>query len=301
MTATERAAGTAGQQTTTIGEGRYARANGTDIYYVEAGQGEPLLLLPGGLVSNNPVWAGAPVAWVSHLATFARHFRVIAPDTRGCGRTVNPGGDAILYPQLADDVVALIGALGLERPLLCGFSDGATTATVVGLRHPGAARAIVNDAGYDLFNPDTASIAMARQFFGGSPDATRADPAHLERLAESSDAMRAFFAPLRADDDGAQGPGHWLRRIAESFGRITSSPGYTFEDFRAIAVPTLILVGDRDQICSPEEGIIAYRKLPQGELAIVPGTGHWISPLKVQLAIEFLGRHGTPQPVATAA
>ena len=68
------------------------RANGTDIYYAEAGQGEPLLLLHTGLVPTSPVWAGFPVAWVSHLATFAQHFRVIAPDTRGHGRTVNPEG-----------------------------------------------------------------------------------------------------------------------------------------------------------------------------------------------------------------
>src|SRR3954447_26609186 len=104
MTATERATGAAGQQTTTIGEGHYVRANGTDIYYVEAGQGEPLLLLHGGGLSTSPTWAGAPVAWVSHMATLAEHFRVIAPDTRGCGRTVNRGGGSVRYPQLADDI-----------------------------------------------------------------------------------------------------------------------------------------------------------------------------------------------------
>ena len=45
------------------------------------------------------------------------------------------------------------------------------------------------------------------------------------------------------------------------------------------------LAGDRDHFCSPEEGIIAYRKLQAGEMAIVPGTGHWISPKKVRIAI----------------
>ena len=125
-------------------EGQYVRANGADIYYVEAGQGDPLLLLHGGFVSTSPVWAGVPVAYVSHLATFAEHFRVIAPDTRGHGRTVNPGGGSIPYTQLADDIMALIAALGLEQPLICGFSDGATTATIVGIRNPDAVRAIVN-------------------------------------------------------------------------------------------------------------------------------------------------------------
>jgi pimeloyl-ACP methyl ester carboxylesterase len=165
-------------------EGRYVRANGTDIYRVEAGTGEPLLPLHGGLVSTNLLWVGAPVAYVSYMETFAQHFRVIAPDTRGHGKTVNAGGGSIPYTQLADDVVALIDALGLDRPLICGFSDGGHTATIVGIRHPGAVRAIVNDAGYDLFNPHAPSMTMSRQVFGGSPDATRADPdaaAHPDR------------------------------------------------------------------------------------------------------------------------
>jgi len=57
-----------------------------------------------------------------------------------------------------------------------------------------------------------------------------------------------------------------------------------------IAVPTLILVGDRDQFCSVEEGAQAYRSLEKGELAVLPGTGHLITPLAVQVAIEFLER-----------
>ena len=290
MTATEQAV----EQAATVGEGRYVRANGTDIYYVEAGQGEPLLLLHGALVSTSPVWDGSPVAWVSHLATFAQHFRVIAPDTRGHGRTVNPERGPISYQQLADDVAALIGALGLGRSMLCGFSDGGTAATVVGLRHPGLVRAIVNDAGYDLFNPQSRTFAMGRQVFGGSPTATQADPAAFEQAFGASDEMRAVLALTKLDHDSVQGAEYWKTLLAEFFDRATQTPGYTFDDLPALAAPTLMLAGDRDFLCSPEEAAIAYRILPAGELAIVPGTGHWISPLKVQLAIDFLRRHSAP-------
>jgi pimeloyl-ACP methyl ester carboxylesterase len=273
------------------GEGRYVRANGADIYYVEAGTGEPLLLLHGGLVSTNPLWAGAPVAYVSHLETFAKHFRVIAPDTRGHGKTVNAGGGPIPPTQPADDVAALIDALGLDRPMICGFSDGGVTATIVGLRHPSLVRAIVNDAGYDPFNAQAPIFTMTRQLIGGSPTATRADPVAAERWFDSSDELRAMFALMKADHDGAQGPGYWKTLLAELFDRWTQGPGYTFDDFAKLSVPTLILVGDRDHFCSPEEAVVAYRKLPAGQLAIVPGAGHVISPLKVQISIDFLLRH----------
>ena len=119
------------------------------------------------LMSTSPVWDGFPGAWVSHMATFAQHFRVIAPDIRGYGRTINAGGGSICCSTFADDIVALIDALGLEQPMLCGFSDGGMTATIVGMQHPGLVRAIVNDAGYDVFNPQRAIVSH------GAPDPGR--------------------------------------------------------------------------------------------------------------------------------
>jgi pimeloyl-ACP methyl ester carboxylesterase len=272
-------------------EGQYAHANGTDIYYVEAGQGESLLLLHGGVVSTNSLWAGHPWAYVSHMETFTEHFRVIAPETRGSGRTTHPGGGSILYPQLADDVVGLIDALGLNRPLICGFSDGGHTATIVGIRNPGSVRAIVNHAGYDLFNPQAPSMSMMRQNLDGSPDATQADPDALVQAFNSSEQMRAMFELVKADHDGAQGTGYWRTHFTQAFDRFTQSPGYTVEDLRRLTAPTLILTGDRDDFCSVEEGVACYRALEQGELAVLPNHGHFISPSAVQATIEFLERH----------
>jgi len=127
---------------TTSPQGQRVHANGIDIHYLDQGEGEPLVLLHGGMVSTNLIWAGVPVAYASSMDKLAEHFRVIAPDTRGCGRTVHPGGP-VSFDLLADDVAAMIAALGLERPLIAGFSEGAITATVLGIRHPAAVRAIV--------------------------------------------------------------------------------------------------------------------------------------------------------------
>ena len=70
------------QEGTTARHGQRVRANGIDIHYLEQGEGEPLLLLHGGMVSTNPIWTGVPVAYASHMATFANHFRVIAPSLK---------------------------------------------------------------------------------------------------------------------------------------------------------------------------------------------------------------------------
>jgi pimeloyl-ACP methyl ester carboxylesterase len=201
------------------------------------------------------------------------------------GKTVHPGGP-IPSALLADDVAALIDALNLDRPLICGFSDGGETATLAGIRHPGAVRAIVNYGGYDLFNPDphAPAIAMTRQMLGGSAGATQADP---EVSASRSPELRAMFELMKADHDSAQGAGHWKTVIARTFDRVTQPHGYTVENLNAITVPTLILTGDRDPFCTIEDGAAAYRALPAGAFAVLPDTEHLIIPAAVRATIAF--------------
>jgi fermentation-respiration switch protein FrsA (DUF1100 family) len=50
------------------------------------------------------------------------------------------------------------------------------------------------------------------------------------------------------------------------------------------------IVGDRDPFCTVEEGATAYRAVPDGELAVLPNTGHLISPAAVQATLEFFER-----------
>lgn len=270
-------------------EGRYVHANGIDIHYVEAGAGEPLLLLDNAMVSTNPVWASLPFAYASFTGTLAEHFRVITPDARGSGKNVHPGGP-ITYTLLADDVAALIEALKLDQPLICGFSDGGETATIAGIRHPGSVRAIVNHAGYDLFNPDphAPAIAMTRQMLGGSANATHADP---ELSANRAGELRAMFELMKSDHDNAQGAGHWKTVVAQTFDRIAQPHGYILDDLRTITVPTLVLTGDRDPFCTVEEGAAACRALQTGQLAVLPDTGHLITPAAVEAIIDFFQRH----------
>jgi pimeloyl-ACP methyl ester carboxylesterase len=271
------------------GEG-FVHANGIDIHYVRAGQGVPLVLLHGGMVSTNPIWAPTPVSYSSYLDKLASRYRVIAPDTRGCGRTVHDGG-IITYDQLADDVLALIEALELDRPLVAGFSDGGMTAAVAAIRQSAAFLTVVNDAGYDMLNPRAHSFAMMRQILGGSPDATEADPEAFARMCAQNPQMSAMFGLLKADEDGGQGEGHWAEYLRLSFHRATTPPGYTFDDLAKVSAPTLILVGDRDDYCTLEDGVAAYRQLPAGEVAVLPDTGHFITPAKIERTIEFFDRH----------
>jgi pimeloyl-ACP methyl ester carboxylesterase len=277
------------EETLTERGAKVVRANGIDIAYVEAGDGPPIVVLHGAFVSTGPAWADSPIAYVRHLAALSKHFRVIAPDTRGSGATVHPGG-TVSYSLLADDVLALIEALGLDRPALVGFSDGAAVATVVAIRGPEALGALVAHAGYDVFVPNAPIFEMGRALFGGSPEATEADPDATEAAFATMPPMAAMLATTKADYDAAQGEGHWRAYFRTFFDRATRSPGYTTEDLRSITVPTLIVTGDRDHFCSVEQGADAYRNLPDGELAVLPGTDHSITPAVIDTTVDFLLR-----------
>lgn len=271
--------------------GASVHANGIEIHHVEVGDGGPVLVLDNAMVSTNPVWRGQSLAWASWLTTFAERFRVVAPDLRGSGKTVHPGGP-ISYDLLADDAAALVEALALDRPLVCGFSDGGEIATVLAIRHPDLVRGVVNVGGYDLFNPDAnaPTIAMTRQMLGGSPDAAEADFDALQLLARRAPPLRTMFELMEADHDAGQGPGHWRTVVAQTFPRISQPHGYTAEHLRDLPVPMLIVVGDRDMFCPVEEGAALYRALPDGELAVLPATGHEINDVVVETIVEFFRR-----------
>jgi pimeloyl-ACP methyl ester carboxylesterase len=278
--------------TQTTADARTVHANGIKIHYLEQGEGSTLILLHGGVVSTNPIWSGIPIAYASYMEALAAHFRVIAPDTRGGGRTRH-GDGPMTFDVLADDVAALIKALGLERPAVAGFSEGGITATIVGIRHPGTVSAIVNDAGFDAFDPAAPTVPMMRQILGGSPDATEANPDIAAQQFEASEQMRPIFELMKRDQDEGQGDGHWRTYLRLSWERVMNFPGYTYSDLASVTAPTLILSGDRDEFCQVEQAVAAYRHLPDGELAILPGHGHYIPPAAIEATIEFLQRRAT--------
>ena len=96
-------------------------------YYIEKGQGEPLILLHGN-GENCDYFAG-------QMDAFARHFHVYALDTRGHGKT--PRGDApFTIRQFAEDLLGFLDTHGIAKAHILGFSDGGNTALIFALKYP---------------------------------------------------------------------------------------------------------------------------------------------------------------------
>lgn len=254
--------------------GAYVDAGGLDVWYTEQGQGPPLILLHGGLATGG-MWSAPAVT------DLARDYRVLLPDSRGHGRTGNPAG-TLRYDQMADDVAAFAAALGLDRPLVLGYSDGAQIALELGLRHPGLARALV--IGGVVTRPSEAYLRMVAEL--GFPRRGAVDLEEVER------AMGDWWPTLRTAHHHAQSDDAfraYLEQISELW---HSVPDYTDAQLASLSTPSLVVTGDRDHP-SLDDSLRLYRLLPRGELAVVPDADHGAAekPLFWTLVKDFLSRH----------
>jgi pimeloyl-ACP methyl ester carboxylesterase len=235
--------------------GHTIELNGAALYYEERGHGAPLVLVHGGLVSSTE-WA--PVA-----RELSDEFRVIAPDSRGHGRSTNPSGE-LSYRGIAEDVAALIAALELRRPVVGGWSDGGQVALELGARHPGTAGALIVGAAYPDFS--AGGLREAHRALLGADDSGVPDPEQLDaRLGE-------FAEPIKSSHPG--GAQQWKALVRQTAPMWLDYAGLGPDDLRAIQVPTLVLAGDRDELVPLDLTVSLYRALPDADLAICPHADH---------------------------
>jgi len=245
------------------------------ISYTETGNGPPLILLHGGL-------ATAAMSWGAAIPILAPHFRVIMPDSRGHGETNNPS-DHIGYDQMADDIVAFAKAVGAEKPLIVGYSDGGQTGIEMALRHPGFARAYVFGGTISERTRDYLDSLHGAGFLApGQVD--------VDRLGQ---VWGGFLAQIQQVHKGNGEPEYWRKMLAQISTLWIDIPSYSLEQLGTIAEPSLVIMGDRDHMAGENQPMRLYRALPKGELAIIPNAGHGAAEGELfwLVVLDFLRRH----------
>jgi pimeloyl-ACP methyl ester carboxylesterase len=267
--------GTAG----TPGTGQYAKVNGINLYFETHGAGRPLILLHGGLGSGEMF---GPV-----LPTLAQRHQVIAVDLQGHGRTADIDRP-IDIRLMADDIGALIGHLGLDRPDLVGYSLGGGVALHTAAKYPDQARRLVAasahiwpDAIYPEMRAQQAQVnAAAAEFMKDTP-------------------MYELYQRV------APHPGDFPR-LLDKIGESMAEDFDFTEEVRGLQVPTLIVAADAD-MAPPSHyaevfgllggglrdgGWMGEGRPPGGHaLAILPGLTHYnicTSPLFAAVILAFL-------------
>jgi pimeloyl-ACP methyl ester carboxylesterase len=223
----------------------YVAVNGLDMYYEVHGEGPPLLLLHGGSGTIPEKW----------IPLFTPHFRVIAPEQMGHGRTADDVDRPFHYHDMAEDTVELMRRLGIERGVVVGYSDGGIIGLDLAIHHPErVTRLAVTGANARFDGYTTENQEVARSFDPGS-----------QPVSDSY---------ARLSPDGAE---HWPIVLGRLKVMWSTEPSFTNEELRRIEAPTLLVVGDRD-IVTPEHAVEMFRAIPGARLCVVPDAGHGTMP-----------------------
>lgn len=207
--------------------------NAPNLHVTEAGEGRPVVLLHGLTATHRYVVMG------SRALERSGH-RVVAYDARGHGGS--PAAPPYAYPELAEDVEAVLDALAIDRAVLAGASMGAHTLLRFALAHPERVAGCVvitpafhPDAPPDLERWDLLADGLRSGGVDGFVEAYGLDSVP-ERWRATTEAV------LRQRLAAHAHPG----AVADALGQVPRSAPYDVDDLAGIGVPTVV-VADRDQ------------------------------------------------------
>ena len=233
-----------------------APINGTDMHFEDAGSGVPLLLLHG-LGLNCTIWN--PL-----VSLFAGQARFITPDLRGHGQTALGSGDGTLE-QFADDLAALCDFLKLYRVVLAGHSMGGYIALAFLERHPQRLSGL-------------AMVATNARADSDEKRRERLDEA-TQVLAQGSQVTAKSLGPKLSPDAQAnvryaamiaECPPEGLANVQRAIALRPARLGLLSE----LAVPLLVIRGEKDAIAPAEAAAEMAEAAPQGCLVSLPEVGH---------------------------
>ena len=235
----------------------YAPVNGLNMYYELHGEGQPLVLLHGA-------FSAIGTSFENVLPGLAETRQVIGLEMQAHGRTADI--DRPLSPeQMADDTVAALEHLGIEKADFFGYSMGSDVALHVVVRHPDVVRKLVlASATYTLSGVHPGLMDCLAEM---KPEMMFGSPWHEEymRIAPRPEDFAVLFEKKTRMD-----------RELEDF---------SAEAISAIKAPTLLIIGDSDLV-RPEHAVEMFRLLgggvfgdtpaglPASQLAVLPGTSH---------------------------
>ncbi|MCH7811025.1 MAG: alpha/beta fold hydrolase [Chloroflexi bacterium] len=266
-----------------------ARANDIDLYYEEHGEGEPMLLIMG--------WGGNATTWAPQIPGLAEHYRVIAFDNRGVGRSSAPE-EPYTIPQMANDTLGLLDALEVPRAHVFGVSMGGMIAQELALATPERVNALIlgctspggpNAAGSNRLR-DNIDTFQEKTANGGRPDQDWFSEfmKHLwteEALARSDSNLQDFVLSVIRHPPTP----HGLRNQALAVAAYNA-----YDRLPEIRCPTLVVTGAEDELIAPRNSGILADRIPNAELRAFPGLKHAFhlerADLVNDLVIDFIQR-----------
>ncbi|HOU12431.1 MAG TPA: alpha/beta fold hydrolase [Anaerolineae bacterium] len=253
----------------------YCEVNETSLYYETFGAARsdrpPLLLIHGATSTGAAEWG--------HIAPLlARDYYVIVPDCRGHGHSPNPQ-HTYRFAEMADDLAALIRALGYERAHIIGHSNGGNVALTLLLEHPDVVQCAVLQAA----NACVTAHLRAREPGVFDPERiAREDPAWFRALTTYHTAL---------------GSEYWRELLSLTLAETLAAPNYAAADLARVQRPVLVIEGADDPVnAPPQHGRFIARAIPDAELWTPAGVAHNVHHdlpfFWWERVLDFLARRG---------
>ena len=247
--------------------GATADANGIKTNYLEAGKGDPVVLIHG---SGPGVTSYAN--WRLVLPALAENFRVLAPDMVGFGFSERPANIEYGLQTWADQVVGLMDTLELPRAHLVGNSFGGAIALRVAAQHPDRVGKLVLMGSMGVPFPITEGL---ERVWGYQPSFENMRKV-LDVFAYSRDLVNDELAEVRYR--GSIQPG-----FQESFAAMFPAPRQRWveamctpeDDIRRLPHRTLIVHGREDQVIPVQTSLRLMELIDNADLSVYSHCGHW--------------------------
>ncbi len=223
-------------------ESGFVSHDGAQIWYATFGEGQPVILLHGGL--------GHSGNWGNQVPAIANAgYRCIVVDSRGHGRSTRDSRP-YSYELMASDVLAVMDHLNLDSAALVGWSDGACVALILGLKHPDRVGGVF--------------------FFG-----CNMDPSGTKEFEFTPNVQRCFarhqkdYAALSATPDEFDAFADAVSLMMQT------EPNYSAEKLSKIRVRVAIVQSEHDEFIKPEHAEYLAKSIPGAELLMLPAVSHF--------------------------
>lgn len=240
-----------------------AEVNGTKLFYEVAGEGFPLILLHDGLLDSR--------TWDAQFQLFAQHFKVLRYDARGYGQSELP------HTKFSEvqDLAALLQFLKINRAYFVGLSNGGKIALEFALEHPAIVAKLVaagpSLSGYKVSDEKRQRLSAiwsmaAEKGVSGVVDGWLNDP---------------FWAPAA---DKAALRQHIETLLTEKLNFFLATPNFRLsleppatQRLTEIKVPTLLLIGERDDPDNHAIVDILAQGINGAQKVVIAGAGHMVN------------------------
>lgn len=238
----------------------------TTIGYDVWGEGETTL----ALLHAYPLSRGQWQTQGEQLA-HALRVRVVAPDLRGCGESTAPSDEPITMERMAQDVLALLDAIGARRVILGGLSMGGYCAF--------AALRLAPERFASVILADTRATADTDQGRAGREATAAFVIEHGPGALFDRDAPKLFSNRVMTRHPNIVAQARTLAEASRAEGLAGQARGMALRpdvtgQLPQIGCPALVVVGDQDAITPLSDARMLFERIPHADLAIIEDAGH---------------------------